>query len=330
MGKKSKPLTYHALTNDRWKIALHRYSQNIKGRSPVLLVHGFASNRHDLDFPEEEKSLAKYLWEKGWDVWLIELRGAGESRKPTGWQRLTTNWNIDHYALHDLPTAVKFILEKSNRPQLHWVGHSLGGLLVYPFVKMQSDIQIKSVVTAGTPITMGIKPGYWKWTSYLDPLFRVLPVMPYRMMAKFIERNPQWLYDSEDHALFAKENMDPETIRLGAQVAIDDVSSGVIRQVHNWMRHRHFKSYDGKVDYAIDPKKFNLPLLVLTGATDPFTPHKDVRRMFQKIGSKKKEWIIFGKEHGFNADYGHVDLIIGKHAPREVYPIISEWLEETD
>ncbi|MFO1520190.1 MAG: hypothetical protein U1F57_11120 [bacterium] len=39
---------------------------------------------------------------------------------------------------------------------------------------------------------------------------------------------------------------------------------------------------------------------------------------------------MFGRKHGHRTDYGHVDLIIGNHAPREVFPKIAEWLEENE
>lgn len=324
------PTTHIISTEDGWKIALHRYPRPRSQRSPVLLVHGLASNRHNMDFPEKEKSLAQYLWKKGWDTWIVELRGAGKSAKPKPWQWLNQRWNFDHYVLQDLPAAVRFILQSSKRPRLHWVGHSMGGFLVYPFVKTQSADLIHSVLTVGSPMGTDVKPGYFKWTHHIDPVFKVIPFIPYRAAAKLVGAYAEWAFKSDKSILFVRENMSLQTLKLGTKVAIDDVSAGVIVQIHQWLREKSFKSWDGKINYTIDLKKFKLPLLILTGNRDPFTPFGIIRKTFQKIGSAKKRWIMFGRKHGHRTDYGHVDLIIGNHAPREVFPKIAEWLEENE
>jgi len=330
MEKSPALKSYHVTTDDGWKIALHRYPRENRGRSPVFMVHGLASNRHNFDFPQKERSLAKYLWSQGWDVWIVELRGAGHSTKPRLWQWVTKRWSFDHYVLHDLPAAVSFVLKKSKNSKLHWIGHSMGGILVYPFMKTQSARLIKSITTAASPLTVDHKPGYFKWTASLDPLFRVVPMMPYRTLAELIRLNVDWLYKIRKPMLFEKDNMDLETLRIGTRLAIDDVSSDVLIQVHKWLRNRHFQSSDGSIDYTLDLKKMKSPILLITGSTDPFTPHRKVRLAFKEIGSKKKEWMVFGKKHGHATNYGHLDLIIGKNSQKEVYPIIAKWLKQND
>jgi hypothetical protein len=61
MKRVPKAETYHAVTDDGWRIALDRYPRPGR-RCPVLLVHGPALNRHNFDFPDEDISFAKYLW----------------------------------------------------------------------------------------------------------------------------------------------------------------------------------------------------------------------------------------------------------------------------
>jgi pimeloyl-ACP methyl ester carboxylesterase len=330
MEKSPSLKSYRVTTDDGWKIALHRYPHENRDRSPVFMVHGLASNRHNFDFPQKERSLAKYLWNLGWDVWIVELRGAGHSTKPRIWEWMTKRWNFDHYVLNDLPAAVSFVLKESGHAKLHWIGHSMGGILVYPFLKTQGDQNIKSITTAASPLTVDHKPGYFKWTTPLDPLFKVVPLMPYRTLAELIRLNADWLYKLRKPMLFEKENMDVETIRIGTRIAIDDVSSDVIIQMHKWLRNRQFESNDGSIDYTLDLKKLRTPILLVTGTTDPFTPHRKVRLAFKEIGSKKKEWMVFGKKHGHATNYGHLDLIIGKNAYKEVYPIIGNWLSQNE
>jgi hypothetical protein len=39
-----------------------------------------------------------------------------------------------------------------------------------------------------------------------------------------------------------------------------------------------------------------------------------------------KELVQFHLAGGHAADYGHTDLLFGKKAPEEVYPVIADWL----
>src|SRR3954451_22108218 len=58
-------------TTDGWRIAVLRYrpARSVAARAPVLLVHGIAANRYNLDLTED-LSLARHLSQRGWDVWL--------------------------------------------------------------------------------------------------------------------------------------------------------------------------------------------------------------------------------------------------------------------
>ena len=39
-----------------------------------------------------------------------------------------------------------------------------------------------------------------------------------------------------------------------------------------------------------------------------------------------KTWTLAGRDNGFAADYGHLDLTAGVHAPHEIHPLITDWL----
>jgi pimeloyl-ACP methyl ester carboxylesterase len=328
MNQSPKSTTHFITTEDGWKLALHRYPKKTRNRLPVLLVHGLASNRHNMDFPLKEKSLAKFLWKKGWDTWIVELRGAGASSKPKPWEWHAKRWNYDHYVRNDLPSVVDFILRETRKPQIHWIGHSMGGFLAFSFLKTRSAPALKSVVAAGSPLTIEINPGYFKWTSYLDGFLKLIPLLPYRTLGKLVSIYAKWLYEMELATLFVKENMDLKTLRLGARLAIDDVSADVFLQVHKWFREKKLLSMDGKTSYSVNPKKFTVPLLMITGSKDPFTSSPAVRQVFDRLASRKKKWVTFGRTQGHRSEYGHLDLIVGKHAPTEVFPLIAQWLEK--
>ena len=49
---------------------------------------------------------------------------------------------------------------------------------------------------------------------------------------------------------------------------------------------------------------------------------------FAALGSPDKAIMRFGKSHGHVADYGHCDLVWSRHAPREIFPPIIDWLDQ--
>ena len=75
------PTQHHASTRDGWRITLHHRPPRPGAHgSPVILCHGMGSNRFNMDGPGRA-SLARHLNAAGYDVWGLELRGAGRSRR---------------------------------------------------------------------------------------------------------------------------------------------------------------------------------------------------------------------------------------------------------
>jgi hypothetical protein len=65
------------------------------------------------------------------------------------------------------------------------------------------------------------------------------------------------------------------------------------------------------------------PVLVIGGTVDLLCPPDATRALFDAIGSKKKKLLMLGKSYGHSSEYGHGDLVIGTHAPDEVYGAIA-------
>jgi pimeloyl-ACP methyl ester carboxylesterase len=209
------------------------------------------------------------------------------------------------------------------------VGHSLGGLLIAPFINTHSAAFLKSAVLAASPVT-GIPKSMHKWTYVTEPLLRILPFVPYRTMARLVGLKPEWIFQGPVPRLFVRGNMDVRTLRRGADVAVNDLSSQAVLQFQDWMRSKHFRSGLGGIRYHVDFKKVRLPVLFVAGSHDPFTSVVDLKRALSRIASRKKSMLVFGKEYGHSADYSHWDLILGKNAPREVYPAIANWIQKHD
>lgn len=328
MSKHShQPEVHYARTPDGWKIALHHHPGK-KARHPVLLVHGLASNYRNMDFPLKDLSLARYLSGHGFDCWIVDLRGSGLSKKGTF---KPYKWYFDDFVFQDLPSAVDTLLQLTGAKKFHWIGHSLGGLLAFPFSHFYRQKKvIRSLTTIATPVTTASRPGYFKITHRFDRVIKLFPRLPYKTLSKMATRFVDLLMGIQDNALFSRENMSREILVTIMQHAVESVPTSLILQIHDWLNHNYFGSKDRKHDYMKSLTEVTMPVLMMAGSVDTFTPLADIRLAFRRLPSEKKSLMVFGKSRGHAQDYGHIDLVLGKNAPKEVYPHIVDWLKEHD
>jgi len=298
----------------------------------VILVHGLATNRYDIDFPDPRLSLARYLFKKGFDVWVIELRGAGKSYQRNLLRRYLNfryRWTFDDHVFKDLPVLVSHIQKATGAKKLHWVGHSLGGTLIYAAIETLGNGVCASGVTIGAAMSAEARSGIIKFLLRLDLLYKSIPALPVKTVAKALLPFSRQVIPLEDNYYFSADNMDPQTLRTAMKMALENVSTTLFLQMHDWYRKDHFTSLDG-FSFRDHLKDIKAPFLVCAGSVDGLTPSPDVHTAFRRISSKDKKFIEFGKEQGSRTEYGHVDLILGKNAPREVYPVIADWLIRHD
>jgi len=328
MSQKLEKRIYWTKTQDGWDIALHRYQGN-QHQCPVLLVHGLAANYTNMDFPMKDMSLAKFLCGEGFDCWIIDLRGSGLSKRK--FTLFPKQWLFDDYVFHDLPAAIHKIRQVTRVKKIHWVGHSLGGILAYPVAQtFQEEEVLQSLITVATPLTTDAKPGYFKYLYRLDGLIRLIPALPYRPLSKIAALFPKLALSFESKILFAKENMTEEILKNVLNHTVENVPSSLILQIHDWFRDNHFSSHDRSIDFIEKLEEFSAPILMIIGSIDSFTPLKDIKSGFGRFPNADKKLMVFGKENGQENDYGHIDLLLGKNAPREVFPHIAKWIKKHD
>jgi hypothetical protein len=65
------------------------------------------------------------------------------------------------------------------------------------------------------------------------------------------------------------------------------------------------------------------PVLIVGGTVDLLCPPDATRSLFEAVGSPNKKLLMMGKSYGHSSEYGHGDLVIGTHAPTEVYGAVA-------
>src|SRR5689334_17686282 len=59
-------------------------------------------------------------------------------------------------------------------------------------------------------------------------------------------------------------------------------------------------------------------------------PSSPLAAAVSRLASSDVRYREMGRRFGDRADYGHIDLLVGRSAPEEVYPVLLDFLEEVD
>lgn len=319
-------------TSDGHEVSLWRHEPDSSiDPTPVLLVHGLGTTHRSMSL-DDDVGLAQYLAdERGRDVWLLELRGRGESDVPG------EPWSFDDYYEHDVPEAVDYVLEQTGSEKLDWVGHSMGGMLFYACAGTGGlDDRFRHSVTAGSPLVIehhGVLAAlsqlgrYFSWLltsirrSYLLPFFArfnaaVFPLIP-RKLSLF---------------LFDKRNVKTENVRKASTVAVSMMCLVLLDDFSRWITTGEWRNRDGDVDYAEGVDDISTPTMVIAGENDVLVPRPDVETAYYQLGTpdEKKELLVAGEEDGFSCDYAHADMMLSEPAAEELFPRIGDWLDGED
>lgn len=328
MKKRRKPTLHRTRTRDGYKIAVWNYKGTGR-RTPVLLVHGLGANRFDLDYPDERYNVAWYLNDRGFDVWVVELRGAGASNHRL--KKALRGWTIDDYVLHDIPAAFRLIEDETGEDQVHWVGHSLGGMLAYPTIATLEH-RLRSAATIGAPAMQKLDHKRFEFVLPIaDVVLKAVPYFwGYKRALQLGSYGIRLTGPIVALYIFTLENCDLGDLARVARVAMDDVPNGVQLQMLEWYREKRMTTHYGTVDPIAALERSRTPLLVIGGSHDRLTPIEDVRIAYDRSGAPSKELVIAGREHGFSENYGHIDLVFGRRARDEVFPRILDWFVKHD
>lgn len=307
-------------TSDLWRIRLYRRRPKDGVGEPVLLCHGFGGNRFNFHFPPGA-CLVDTLVEHGFDCWLIELRSCRSAEPPYGQSR--NGVDADDFLLRDLPAAIRRIREVTGYRQVHWVGHSMGGMLLYAYLLASGPDEIADGVTLGSP------PGF-EGLNY-HPHRLALAVMKYArpvVNAMVLGLTPLFAILRPKSAAFPVnyDNLHPDVDgRLFFNI-IEIPPYRAAQAFDYWLTHKVWRMQGGKLDVTAGLSTLPIPLFVIYGGADPLVPLDQAQNFYDSLPNPDKQMLVLSKENGYAEDYGHGDLAFGRTGKEDVFEPIVEWL----
>jgi len=310
-------------TDDGAWTFLQRYACG--GCPPVVLVHGISSNHHFWDL-EPDRSLALHLFEAGWDVWNMDLRGHGPARHDPEGRRQKPGWTIDDYGNHDLPAAFAHVLEATGAASLAYVGHSMGGMVLAVYLANHDQPPLSAAVAVCSPLDFRDPDPVTKAAFEGALIGRVPRFLPSptggRLLARLDERTPLAL----DEMLYNPANMTEGARRTMLRRIVSPLSRGEVAQFGKIGGDGEFRSADGERIYRHELGEVTVPMLFIAGRADRVAAPDRVRSYYEAVGSPDKELVVDSVANGFHGDYGHLDIGLGDDAAVDVFPLVVDWL----
>ncbi len=310
------------VTADGWRLPVtYRPAMTKRWSEPVLLAHGLANTNHFFDLPG---GLSRFLVAAGFDCYTVNFRGAVGPFSLEG-----HDFTFDDHVRADAPALVSAILAHSKARQLHWIGHSLGGLVGGAYAstlgRTTARQQLTSLTTIGSPVFLKLHPTS-KRLLQLGMQLTPAGSLPLHWFARLATpmaglrlRLPKTSTNLDNITSRSKQYL--------AAHAIAPVWKGVLGQLYDWLEHGVFRSVDSTVDYRAALTNLQLPMLVIGGTVDDLCLPQALYAHFESLFTTDKTMMQFGRAHGQSVDYGHGDLCVGERAEADVFGPLSHWLE---
>ena len=310
-------------------------------RGPVLLVHG-AGVRANIFSPPTEKTIVSMLLEEGYDVWLENWRGS-IAFEPNP-------WNLDQAAQYDHPAAVKKVLEMTGATELKAIIHCQGSTSFMISYMLGLIPEVKVILSNAVSLHPVVPPFSVFKLKVLVPIVKLI----------FEYLNPQWGLHAPDLKTKALRWLvqltHPEDDTLVGKFVSFTYGSGfpalwrlenLDEQTKQWIQHEfaevplsffdHIKKSEQRGALVPANALASTPAytenslpetarIVLFGGEENqcFLP-KSQQRTYDYLQArqpgKHQLYILKG--------YSHLDVFLGKHAHRDVFPIMIKELNYT-
>ena len=302
---------------------LYRYrSSDRRHAVPVLLVFALI-NRPDIFDLRPGSSLVEYLLEEGFDVFLVDWGYPDEEDADMG---------LDEFVCDELDWAVRETLRAAGAEELTLMGWCIGATLCAMYCGLDRDGErapVRNLVELTMPID-GRQSGYANWVANED--FDV------EQVAQFWGTVPGGAID------FANKMLKPVTNFWSTYRRLwDNVQEGTARReayqtMAKWvadnppfpgrawaqwieLMYRDAGLLRGRVrlrDRLVDLSRIDQSVLVITAGADHIAPRPGTLPFFDLISSQDVEHMA--------RPGGHIGLVAGSAARKELWPEISGWL----
>jgi polyhydroxyalkanoate synthase len=302
------------------KSTLYRYrSSQRKHPVPVLLVFALI-NRPDIFDLRPGGSFVEYLLEEGFDVFLIDWGYPEEEDADMG---------LEHYVCDELEGAIREVLRASGQDELTLLGWCIGGTLCLLHGGLHEDSPVRNMALLTTPVdTRGSLYGNWVGrdsfdVDYAAEGYKAIPGPAIDWANKMMK--PVTNYVTTYRRLW-EQVLDGTARREAYQTMASWIADNppfparAYREWITWMykENRLVRQRMRLRGRRVDLGRIEQSLLVVTAGADHIAPPEGTHPLFELVGSDDVTRL--------DRPGGHIGLMAGSGARKEIWPEIAGWL----
>jgi poly[(R)-3-hydroxyalkanoate] polymerase subunit PhaC len=301
---------------------LYRYRSQQRTRPvPVLLVFALI-NRPDIFDLRKGNSFVEFLLSEGFDVFLVDWGVPDESDADLG---------LEHYVCDQIPWALREVLRASEEDEVSLLGWCIGGTLSLLHCALEPETPVRNLVALTTPVdTTDSLYGTWVARESFDvervaEVYGAVPGRTVDWANKLMKpvtnywttyrRLWQQVYDGEAR---------PEAYQAMARWVADNppFPGRAYSEWITWM-YKENRLVSGRMRLRgerVDLGAIEQNVLVVTAGADHIAPRQGTLPLLDQLGSEDVEHL--------DRPGGHIGLMAGSKARKEIWPDIAEWLAE--
>jgi pimeloyl-ACP methyl ester carboxylesterase len=264
----------------------------------------------------------------GYDTFVVELRGHTPEARTSIFDGPCATRTFDAHLRLDLPAAVSAVRAASGADTLHYVGHSMGGLLGYAAASSGRAEFMRTCTVIGSSLDYATSDSDFHLMVKLLPLSWMVPGLPFGSMGTASAPFALTVPSAIDRFNVWPSNIDADRYRRLLAIGFVNEPISLLLSLVSSITGGGLVGDDGtRYGDAAALARIDVPLLALAGDRDRQCPFAAAHATFDLVGSRDKTLAKLGTEHGTHDHYGHVDLVSGLRAPEETWPSIDAFLD---
>jgi predicted alpha/beta hydrolase len=285
------------LPQDKHQLHL-RHIWTKSGGTPIFMLHGAIENGL-IFYTKKGKGLACYLAEQGFDVYVPDLRGRGDSYPKIN---AISQHGQSEAINEDIPLFLDYIIEKTQQ-KTHLIAHSWGGVLLAStlarFPMLAESVRSKTCFGTKRMVTV-------------------------KSLEKFIKVNILWNSLAPKLAKH-KGFLDAKNYGFGS----DNETEKSLADSIAWVKKSQWRDPQDGFDYSQAAKSVNWPpTWHFTGCKDKVLGHATDVNVFIMESNPQAKFTLLSKSSGNLENYDHINILTHPSALKDHFPRLVIWLNE--
>jgi polyhydroxyalkanoate synthase len=307
------------------KARLYRYQPHAEKKHPIpiLMVYALINRPYVLDLMPGN-SLVEYLTDGGFDVYLLDWGVPGDEDE---------DLSFDDYVLDYLRLATRKVLRASGAEGYTLFGYCMGGTMATMHAALFPDEPLANLVLLTTPIDFAPEKtgllGLWTDEKRLDPdlvveSFGNVPSEVIENAMRMLKPVSNYVgtYATMWDCILDEKPMDTWK---AMNKWISDGTPFPGAAFKQWIRdfYQLNKLIKGEIrlrEHRVDLAEITCPLLNVAAERDHICPLPQAEPTTDLVSSEDKEFLVL--------DAGHVGLMTGRGAKKDLWPKVASWLGE--